>query len=291
MKHKCLSLCLALLLLAALPLTALAQPFDYSQTGSISVTLVSPTPEQPMAGAELSVFHVADAGINSYGNLNYIYTEPFASCGHSLDDPDLVSKLDAFVSARQIPGRKMVTDAQGNALWTELPLGLYLVKQTGAAEGFAPCDPFLVTVPMETDEDYQYHVNASPKTDVVRLTDITVKKVWNTGKTAGLPDSVTVQLLRGDEVLETALLNARNNWQITYQNLPERDDYSIKEVAVPKGYTATYSRSGYVFTVTNTPTLAQTGQLVWPIPVFSMAGMILLLAGALLLRKPEEQDA
>jgi hypothetical protein len=118
--------------------------------------------------------------------------------------------------------------------------------------------------------------------------DITVKKVWNTDKTAAVPGSVTVQLLRHGEVVETATLNEANNWQITYSDLPESDGYSVKEINVPKGYTPTYAQKGHEFTVTNTASLAQTGQLIWPIPVLAAAGIFFLLMGFALLCKPEK---
>ena len=92
-------------------------------------------------------------------------------------------------------------------------------------------------------------------------------------------------------MVETATLSAQNKWQVTYSDMPESDAYSIVEVNVPKGFTATYSKSGYVFTVTNTASLAQTGQLIWPIPVLALAGMFLLLMGFAILRKTGKRDA
>ncbi len=103
--------------------------------------------------------------------------------------------------------------------------------------------------------------------------------------------SVTVQLLRGKEVVKTATLNKQNNWQITFDGLLESDSYSVKEVNVPQGFTATYRQKGNVFTVTNTPSLAQTGQMIWPIPVFALAGIVFLMVGFVILRKPGKQDA
>ena len=73
--------------------------------------------------------------------------------------------------------------------------------------------------------------------------------------------------------------------------MPESDAYSIIEVDVPKGFTATYSQSGYVFTVTNTASLAQTGQLIWPIPVLAMAGLCLIAVGIVVLRKTRNNNA
>ena len=139
-------------------------------------------------------------------------------------------------------------------------------------------------------EDLVYVV-AYPKTEVARLTSITIKKVWNTDKSTKAADSITVQLLKNENVVKTATLNAQNNWQVTYDDMPESDAYSIKEVNVPKGFTATYKQNGYVFTVTNTSTLIQTGQLIWPISVLAMSGMLLIAIGILLLQKKRKSNA
>ena len=172
-----------------------------------------------------------------------------------------------------------------------MPLGLYFVKQINTVNGYAPCTSFLVTVPNSDVNGYTYDVNASPKTDIERLADITIKKVWNTDASTKAADSVTVQLLRDRVIIETAVLSDQNNWQVIYSNMPESDVYSIVEVNVPKGFTATYSKSGYVFTVTNTASLAQTGQLIWPIPVLAMIGLCLIAVGTIALRKTRNKNA
>ena len=291
MKNKWISFCLIAWILAVLPMTVSAQEFDPDRRGSISVSLVSADEEKPMAGTELSVYYVATVDLNARGELQYICGDAFADSGIALEDPALVAKLDAFVSEADVPSGKILTDDQGNAVCEDLPLGLYFVKQTGETEGFAPCASFLVTVPMKTEAGYRYDVDATPKTDAARYIDLTIQKVWNTGADGKIPDSVTVQLLLGDTVVQTATLNEENHWQITYSGLPESDAYSIKEVNVPKGFTATYGQKGYTFTVTNTPSLAQTGQIIWPIPVFAMAGIALLVTGFAVLRKPGKEHA
>lgn len=285
MRNRLISVCLIAWLLTALPLTAAAQSFDPDQRGSLSVELVSPDGAEPMEGAELSVYHVATVYADATGTLLYTYTDAFADCGVELEDPELVKTLESFVAGQDLSCQKILTDTEGKGTCENLPLGLYFVKQTGAVEGFAPCTSFLVTLPLKTDSGFQYAVDASPKTSVARLVSITIRKVWNTGKATAVPESVTVQLLRHEEVVETATLNQQNGWQVTYDQLPESDGYRIKEVNVPKGFTATYTRKGYEFTVTNTPSLAQTGQLIWPIPVLATVGLFFLLAGFALLRK------
>lgn len=291
MGRKLISFFLIVWILLVLPMTAFAQDFDSDHVGSISVTLMDPDGKTPITGAELSLYYVATVGLNSKNNLSYAFTNVFKDCGCALDDPALSAKLDAFIKDNAVSAEKLVTDAQGNVTFTNLPLGLYFIQQTNIAEGYAPCAPFLVTVPNHNADGYVYDVNASPKTDVEKLTDITIKKVWNTGSSAKASSSVTVQLLKDGAVVETATLSAQNNWQITYADLPESDAYSIVEVNIPRGFTATYSQNGYVFTVTNSASLAQTGQLIWPIPVLAIAGLALIIAGIAVLRKPRNQDA
>lgn len=291
MGRKIVVLCLTVVMLVTCVFTVSAEEFDPAKTGSISVTLTEQYEKAPIAGAELSVYHIATVGINTDKKLNYIYTDAFAAIGIAIDDPDLATKLDAYLSENEVAAIKLCTDTNGTASCTDLPLGLYFVRQTNAVEGFAPCTPFLVTVPMESTDGYVYDVNASPKTEAAKLVSITIKKVWNTDASTKATDSVTVQLLLNDKVVQTAVLNERNNWQVTYTDMPESDAYSIKEVNVPKGFTATYKQKGYVFTVTNTSTLIQTGQLIWPIPVLALIGVLLIAVGSMLLQKKRKPNA
>jgi hypothetical protein len=291
MRRKMITVCVAVLLILSCPFSVFAQNFDPEKTGSISVTLTEQYKKEPIVGAELSVYYVATVYMNLNGNLSYIYTDSFENSGIDIDDPTLATKLDAFVLEHNVPSVKVITDENGTAICKDLALGLYFIRQTGAVEGFALCTPFMVTVPGMNADGYVYEVNASPKTEVARLTSITIKKVWNTDASTAAADRVTVQLLRNGNVVKTATLNAQNNWQVTYTGMPESDAYSIQEIDVPKGFTATYSKTGYVFTVTNTATLTQTGQLIWPIPVLAVSGMLFIAVGITLLQKKRKTNA
>lgn len=291
MSRKIITFCITILLLLTCSYTVFAEEYNPDLTGSISVTLTDKKQNEAIVGAELSVYYVATVLLDDDGNLMYDYTDDFKQFDTAIDDTELATKLDAFVSQHNVPSTKITTNIDGTALCNGLPLGLYFIKQTGAVEGFAPCTPFLVTVPNEKDGEYLYKVNASPKTEVARLVSITIKKVWNTDKSTEAAESVTVQLLKNGSVVKTAILNAQNNWQITYADMPESDTYSIKEVNIPKGFTATYKQEDYVFTVTNTSTLIQTGQLIWPIPVLAGGGMILIAVGIVLLQKKRKTNA
>ena len=290
MRHKLLSACLAVCMLLTMSVAAFARDFDPDRTGSISVVLKDKDEKKPIAGAELSLYYVADVKLNNKNHLSYTYTSEFEDCDFPLDDRNLADKLDVFVEDHAVPVRTATTDAKGYAVFTDLPLGLYFVRQSKSPDGKAVCLPFLVTLPYQVNHGYMYDVNASPKTTIEKTIDVTIRKVWNTDESTKIADQVTVQLLRKDTVIKTAKLNLQNNWKVTYTDLPESDAYSIKEINVPKGFTATYSQKGYVFTVTNSASLIQTGQIVWPIPVLAMAGLILISAGTIILQKSRAEN-
>ena len=288
MYRKCIIAILIAVLILSCSFSASAAEFEPNRKGSITVTLTEPKKGTPINGAKFDIYYIATVGINTNHRLSYAYTDTFRSCGIDLDDPDLAKKLSDYVVGKTITSKRITTNIAGKAECKDLALGLYLVKQAGSVGGYSTCSPFLVTVPMQGENSFTYDVNAAPKTDVVKLVNITIKKVWNTGKSGYTPSSVSVQLLNDGNVVKTATLNSSNNWQITYKDMPESDSYSIKEPNVPQGYTATYSKANYTFTVTNTSSLAQTGQHIWPIPVLAMAGLFFLAMGFVLLRKSED---
>ena len=125
------------------------------------------------------------------------------------------------------------------------------------------------------------------------LTDLTVNKVWagDSGRLEGRPSSVTVALYNGDTQVDKVVLNADNEWTHTWKDLDATADWSVKELNVPKGYKASYKTKDNVVTVTNTASLIQTGQLNWPIMVFSLLGILLILVGLLMMRKRKHERA
>ena len=291
MKRKIIAFGMTILMILACSCNVFAEEFNSDELGSISVTLTEQKQNKPIVDAELSVYYVATVVMNDVGDLIYDYTKDFKEIDVPVDDLSLATKLDTFLTENKVPSIKMVTDDMGTAIANDLPLGLYFVKQINSVEGYAPCTSFLVTVPNESEEGYVYEVNASPKTEVAKVTTITIKKVWNTNGYTAATEGVTIQLLKNGNVVKTATLNKHNNWQVIFTDMPESDAYSIKEVNIPKGFTATYKQNGYIFTVTNTSTLIQTGQLIWPIPVLAMGGMLLITIGITLLQKKRKTNA
>lgn len=80
----------------------------------------------------------------------------------------------------------------------------------------------------------------------------TVEKVWNDNNNPDRPTSITVQLLRNGEVVETVTLSAANGWSYNWPELDAGYTWSVKEANVAEGYTASVAKSGTTFIITNT---------------------------------------
>lgn len=125
-------------------------------------------------------------------------------------------------------------------------------------------------------------------------TSLTVKKVWrDNGKNR--PSSVAVRLLDGRTVKDEITLSENNGWTYTWDKLEAEDhSWSVDEVNVPKGYTASYKTDKTVTTITNTYSqnvLIQTGQLNYPIPILLCAGAAFIIMGMLFGKKRNKKDA
>ncbi|MCM1544993.1 MAG: Cna B-type domain-containing protein [Ruminococcus sp.] len=266
-------------LMLSVSVPAFAQSeIDLSKKGSVSVSLRDG--DKALASAEITLYQVANI-IQKGSIYEYSFVDSFAGCGLSTNDfsnDKAAETLFKFVQSKKIIGISEKNDANGIAVFSNLPLGMYLAVQTGSVAGYADCSPFLVSVPLNQSGVFVYDVDATPKTDVVRLVDISVKKVWNDdGKNR--PQSVTIELLKDDDVIETVVLSKKNSWRHTWKQLPYSDLWSVKEINVPLDYTPTYKQSCMEFTVTNTAKLIKTGRLNWPIPLLAGAGLLLFVLG------------
>ncbi|MGN1481856.1 Cna B-type domain-containing protein [Porcipelethomonas sp.] len=148
--------------------------------------------------------------------------------------------------------------------------------------------------------------------------DCTVKKIWTNDDVNSRPESVKAVLLKNGVEYDSAVLNESNNWENVWENLSSEYKWSVVEENVPANYNVTYTENEIMvnnnidsdkeFVInntyapvpvpvpvsvsaaltepvsvtsaeTNTQKLPQTGQLWWPVPVMSAAGLIMLSAG------------
>ncbi len=303
-------LTLALLLSMGVSAFAAENAVDPDRTGSISITPKETGGSHTVVkGTSFTLYYAAEV-TNDGSGLAYTLTDEFKGSGADLSDleaGDLAKKLADYAGQESLSGTLGEADENGTVTFTDLPVGLYLLVQTGVVNGSGASDPFLVSLPMAGTDgaSWIYDVDASPKTEIYELTDVTVKKVWNDGgNEAARPSSVTINLYRDSTLIDTVELTADGGWTYTWTGLEKSDGYSVSEESVA-GYAASCSRSGYTFTVTNTgggvgasggsspktPTLVQTGQLNWPVPLLAGCGLALFALGWGMAFLKRKQDA
>ena len=103
MSRKIIIFCLTILLISTCSYTVFAEEYNPNLTGSISVTLTDKKQSEAIVGAELSLYYVATVIMDENGNLIYDYTNDFKQLDCAIDDAELATKLDAFVSHHNVP--------------------------------------------------------------------------------------------------------------------------------------------------------------------------------------------
>lgn len=262
---------------------------DFDRRGSIKITLKESTDNTNIEGSEITIYQVAVLKEKN-NNIAFEYIEELKDCPNSLEDlkePSIT--LINYIKDKNIPKISLKTNKEGLVQYNNLDLGLYLVMQTNNIKGYTIFSPFFIILPEYILDNWNYDINAFPKTDIIKLTDITVKKVWNKSNHTNLPLEVNIELLKNGEVIDTVKLNKDNNWHYTWKNLEKSDKYTVREINIPIGYTASYRNDGNIFTITNTDTLIKTGQNILIIQVLAVTGLILIGIGIIYAKKSKNK--
>ena len=117
-----------------------------------------------MPGGNIWLYQVAT--LTESGTIQL--TEDFSAWDGSLADPssaETAESLATFAMKNHRSGR-METVINGNAVFSNLQPGLYLLLQTDAAPGYEPISPFLVVLPV------QQEIDATPK---IQLTTVSTQ--------------------------------------------------------------------------------------------------------------------
>ena len=173
-KHAAaLLLMLCLLAVSALPAFATSANIKLTDrngdpmTGTIRVRLYDEASQKALRGGELTIYRVAEVQRKN-GDLSFEYCGDFYGCGielgdlNDLGDSSLAGRLLDYLAPGS-EGTVQAVDNDGNAVFEDLELGLYLVAQTKASAGYKAVNPFLVSLPLAEDGQWLYDVDASPK--------------------------------------------------------------------------------------------------------------------------------
>lgn len=266
-KKHAAALMLGLVLLAACALPTFATSANIKltdghgnpNTGSIHINLYDSTNNKALSGGELTVYRVAEVQRKN-GNLSFEYCGDFDGCAielGDLTDSTLAGQLQEFLPANA-EGIVQAVSNDGNVVFDDLELGLYLVVQTKASNGYKPVNSFLVSLPMAEDGQWNYEVDASPKVGAYTSEPETPPSPPDTPDKPDEPDT---------------------------PDTPENPDNPDNPVApgTPDNPVAPGSPDNPVLPGhPNNPVmngLPQTGQLNWPIPVMAISGMLLFAFG------------
>ena len=158
------SLLLAFFLLHMASVIAYAHEVpDENRKGTVTVEMEYDG--KAVAGGTLTAYRVGQ--IQEYdGNYSFAETDAMAAFTGSYEDvasAELAESIAAFVEGNQLSAYGTAKNQNGKAVFTDLELGLYLIVQTEASEGYEPLKPFLVAVPMNEGGHYVYEVSAEGK--------------------------------------------------------------------------------------------------------------------------------
>ena len=129
-----------------------------------------------------------------------------------------------------VSGDALYTDGSGNNV---LPLGIVKIKETKAPDGFYLDEMvFIRQITAETAADVtRYNV---PVSDEYEITDLTFsgEKKWDddNDRDGKRPKSVTIELYRDGELIDTAVVSKETGWKYEFTNLPKAYvDMSLEE--------------------------------------------------------------
>lgn len=162
MKNRIIALLTVLLLVVSLSVSVFAAVPDLTATGSIRLTLRYGSAK--VSGGTVTCIRVGDVG-SSGGD--YFFTRVLD--GELLTDiqnPELAMELKIFAEENNLPQWTKTVEANGEVVFDNLQVGLYLILQREPAEGYYSIQPFLVSVPHMENGEYIYDVDATVKTEL-----------------------------------------------------------------------------------------------------------------------------
>lgn len=267
-------LCILLLVLIVCPTQIFA-------AGTIDLDATVTLTINSEANMTFDVYRVAD--VDSYQYSVFTLSDDFADAKVEIND---LKDNDAWLAAAETlanyatgktPIRQGTTDESGVLKFDNLTPGLYLViGEKSNINGYIyTFTPYLISLPALDEEknEWNYDVTTVPKFEteeeppIIPPTPGHIQKVWkDSGYEFKRPSSVKVEVYRNGEYWDTIELNELNRWQA---DLPDTvEQWTVREVDVPGGYTVTISNNRYGIVITNTyhpdiPTIGKKVIKVW----------------------------
>lgn len=265
-------------LMLVLPVSA--NTVDFNQKGSIVLELVEQEHNEKIADANIEIIKIADAKVDSNGNLYYEYVTSLNNCNVDIKD---VTKIDVNELTTCINDNtdkvSNLTDSNGIVSFNNLDLGLYLVRQTNKLNNYTSIDSYLVTIPTIEDNTWVYDICSAPKTEIQKKMEITIIIEWKTEKDIKNKE-VTAELFNDNQKVNEYLITKDDNWTRSDTVLLS-DKYSVKGETID-GFNISYVIEGNVFRIIYSDNLPQTGENVYVTYVLAFTGLIFIMLGVTL---------
>ncbi|MBO5339468.1 MAG: Cna B-type domain-containing protein [Oscillospiraceae bacterium] len=223
--------------------------------------------DKPISGINVDLYQVA---VTKNGTTTL--TEPFADLSLSADQlfadsgADHANTVYQYIFAREVDyTAKHTTNAYGNAEFSNLEQGIYLVLDEGGQK--VAFQPYLVVLPINVDGQVSHYATSSPKTSETDTKSFLVVMLWEDNMNAAgkRPNSVEVTLLRDNIPFRKVTLSADNSWQHQFYQLPTDGEYSVKIDPISQ-YTTTYDLRGDSCIILNKYTGGGGGGTTPPVP-------------------------
>lgn len=249
------------MLMLAQPLKILAEEIVPHDDCSITLTAGDGL---NIDGAVFRAYRFADVTGNGEAALASEYYESGVDISLYDGEEDHMAKLAetlaGYIGPRTLSYEKAEIK-EGKAIFSSLKQGVYLIlgEPYSNDQGSFTASTMILSVPnREEGKAWNYNVSGeikgvfTPKSH--NTAELKVSKLWaGDGDGTARPVSIQVQLIHdmrsyGDPVT----LDASDNWSYTWKDLPEEGTWAVTEVNVPAGYTASVSKNGMEFRITNT---------------------------------------
>lgn len=269
---------LVFFLILSLPFSS----FAATKKGNITITLEDKE-NNPLNDISVKICHIA-----KINNTGYSLTKPFKNSDISITkiikkpNESSAKAVAKYINKKSVPAIS-ATSKNGKIYFSDLDLGLWFIYTESNSYTFSP---YFIFLPYESAGKLSYNVFSNPKiednnSDTI---NISIIKKWNDSNNAPKkrPNSISVELLCDNKVIEKIQLNELNSWCHTFTNLPKNKNYSIIEEKV-NDYKASYDGDAVNgFVITNTyigDKLPQTGQKWWPIILIAIADIGFIILG------------
>lgn len=190
-------------------------------------TQKSVTDRDPLAGVTFKITKVSGVDLNT--NAGWEAAKTYAA----MTDPSTVP-LDSTVTYQGTTG------ADGQIVFSNLPVALYYVQEVSAPAGYTMGKPFLVTLPMTNpanESEWMYNVYVYPKNGQDTVTKTVTDKGTVTGNTTTGSASVRALQYTITSSISEGLDAAKMGMYVINDNLDPRVNYAGVNVTLSNGTT------------------------------------------------------